>query len=44
MNKMFGTDPLEFMDFFALFLLSSVRLVYLEISKKLRSRKAGLMA
>jgi Ca2+-transporting ATPase len=44
MNKMFGTAPLGFMEFSALLLLSSIGFIYLEISKKIRSRKAGLIA
>ncbi|MBW1858945.1 MAG: cation-translocating P-type ATPase, partial [Deltaproteobacteria bacterium] len=44
MNKMFGTAPIGLTQFSTLLLVSSVGFIYLEISKKARSRKAGVKA
>jgi hypothetical protein len=44
MNRMFGTAPIGLTQFSALLLVSSVGFIYLEISKKVRSQRAGVMA
>jgi Ca2+-transporting ATPase len=44
MNTLFGTAPLNFMEFLTVMLLGSIGFVYLEISKVARSRRLGLKA